>query len=306
MRAILGAVVFIQLLFPYLALGRELPMREGFEVHEPAHWALRPCFRPENAITADTTSISGQFSARLEARPLAKELMTALGNATCLNSDEPDAVYGPNGHERAELWEPKERRLDAAAEAWYGFSMRIDGPVVDQEPRLVIGQWKQEGDRSPILAQRFTGRNFHITVEQDDTRDKNCRILIASQRGMDPPLPLCRKDVEFLDGAADAPRTLPDPFQDCWNDMVYHVDKLGTSQALVEIWVNGEKIVAVKGRIGYPTGGRRYFKFGPYRDNVAVRSTATVAHIDSFRRGASFAEVDPSTFPGRKQVAMCK
>jgi hypothetical protein len=51
--------------------------------------------------------------------------------------------------------------------------------------RLVIGEWKEDGGHSPMVAQRFRNRHFTITIEQDDDNpsrtkvDDDCRISIA-------------------------------------------------------------------------------------------------------------------------------
>jgi hypothetical protein len=91
--------------------------------------------------------------------------------------------------ERAELWEADAITLPSGTEVWYRFSFMVDPALPLTAGRLVIGQWKQTniaaGDRSPVIAQRFNGRVFAITIEQDNTApnhapaDTQCRIWIA-------------------------------------------------------------------------------------------------------------------------------
>ena len=93
--------------------------------------------------------------------------------------------------ERSELWEADAVTLPFGTEVWYRFAFQVDPDTPRSAERLVIGQWKQSnsatGD-SPVIAQRFNGRTFSITVEQDNTspdrapEDKECRVWIAVDR----------------------------------------------------------------------------------------------------------------------------
>jgi hypothetical protein len=90
--------------------------------------------------------------------------------------------------ERSELWEADAVTLPFGTEVWYRFSFMVDPATPTSVGRLVIGQWKQSnsatGD-SPVLAQRFNGRSFAITIEQDNLspnrppEDRQCRVWIA-------------------------------------------------------------------------------------------------------------------------------
>ena len=217
---------------------------------------------------------------------------------------------------------------------WYGFSMLIAGTVKDDEPRLVIGQWKQGNGKSPILAQRFTHKTFTITAEQDGPNGLVCRILVAYQHGRPKPqedsllhggprsetnTSGCMSETEIVqpDGTRGPAATLPDPFAgDCWIDMIYHLrassEEAGALRpdGALEVWANGAPVAALRGRIGYysddPAKRTAYFKFGPYRDADVGRDYTTTVHFDSFTRGASFREVDPANFAGRRLVALCR
>ena len=66
-------------------------------------------------------------------------------------------------------------RLPFGHGAWYGFSFQLRGNIVPGTlRRWVIGQWKEETDGSPFLAQRYSGGVFHITAQNND-----CRVLVA-------------------------------------------------------------------------------------------------------------------------------
>jgi hypothetical protein len=74
--------------------------------------------------------------------------------------------------------------------------------------------------------------------------------------------------------------------------MVYRVRRGRDGQGLVQVWANGRLVVTARGSIGNAGAGpRTYFKIGMYRDPIADVATL---YVDNFRRGRSFAEVDPA------------
>ena len=196
-------------------------------------------------------------------------------------------------------------RLRFGAEAWYRFSFKIVGEISEHGSfRWVIGQWKQETDGSPFLAQRYDNGVFHITVQDND-----CRVIVAQAGGHpdgihrhranlgyaslaflgDPYLYDCETDIQIEHG--EAPPLLPDPHGQ-WVDMLYRVLGGGNGRGLVEIWANGAFIARVRGSIGYDdaAGPTQYFKIGHYRYPMAA---ATTLYFDDFRRGDSRAAVEP-------------
>ncbi len=184
-----------------------------------------------------------------------------------------------DGSDRAELAEAEAVRLSAGQEVWYGFSMQIAGPIPADGNRIVIGQWHQEGPGSPFVAQRFRNGIFHITVQ-----DGLCRLRIAWQAGGGPGRARdCRVAVERF---AELPAS-----DSGWIDMVYRIRSGPGGDGLVEVWANGRRVARASGAIGYEGMTRQFFKFGPYRDPAAYPTTV---YLDSFRRGGSYAEVDPA------------
>ena len=184
-----------------------------------------------------------------------------------------------DGSDRAELAESESVRLPAGQEVWYGFSMRIADPIPLDGNRLVVGQWHQSMPGSPFLAQRFRNGVFHITLQ-----DGRCRIWLAWQMGAHPKKRRgCRVAVQRF---ADLP-----PSDSGWIDMVYRIRPDPNGNGLVEVWANGQRIARATGAIGYDGMRQQFFKFGPYRDPATYPMTV---YLDSFRRGASFAQVDPS------------
>ncbi|WP_342643945.1 heparin lyase I family protein [Rhodoligotrophos ferricapiens] len=214
--------------------------------------------------------------------------------------------------QRNEIRIHNDLRLLFGADAWYGFSFRMEGDVPHSGGiRWVIGQWKQETDASPFVAQRYNDGIFHITVQ-----DGACRRLLATSRAADRQLVqavsfavargtfqrLAAGPLNFLSDkafydcdagiAVELGAPLPDPYRN-WVDMIYHIRGSLDGSGIVEIWANGTFIARAAGRIGaVPTAGpTQYFKIGQYRDLMPGRATI---YVDNFRRGASYREVDPS------------
>jgi hypothetical protein len=208
--------------------------------------------------------------------------------------------------QRNEIW-LRERFWDPMGEeSWYGFSFRIahDGAPIG-DARWVIGQWKEDGDRSPFLAQRFNGGVFRVTVQDND-----CQVTIASERGLDGSAATqgvaeepssvdvalghgtrvpCATDIRVVPGETQG--VLPSP-ADGWVDMVYRVRRAREGRGLVQVWANGRLVASAQGSIGNDGAGPRcYFKIGIYRDPIADVATL---YVDNFRRGHSYAEVDPT------------
>jgi hypothetical protein len=145
------------------------------------------CRRPENEFklvrTADWPSHALEVTVRPR-RDLAVFAMI-MAHPGCTNSGVP---FEPEKDERAELWEADAVRLDHGTEVWYRFSFLVDPGLPVDAGRLVIGQWKQSNSAtgsSPAIAQRFNGRAFTITIEQDNTalghppENTQCRIWVA-------------------------------------------------------------------------------------------------------------------------------
>ncbi len=196
-------------------------------------------------------------------------------------------------------------RLRFGEEAWYSFSFKIAGEISEHgSKRWIIGQWKQESDGSPFLAQRYDNGVFHITVQDND-----CRIIVAQTDGhpdgkhahrakagysaqaflSDSYFYDCDTDIRIEHG--EAPPVLPDP-REQWVDMVYRVRGGRNGRGLIEIWANGIFIARIQGSIGYDnaTGPTQYFKIGHYR---AFIEAATTLYFDDFRRGDSRDAVEP-------------
>ncbi|MGO6810155.1 heparin lyase I family protein [Rhizobium ruizarguesonis] len=285
------------------------------------------CRRPENNFRFGDTDGNGKTALVATVRPEPKAFALREHHPGCL---EEGADYQRDGDERAEIWESKVARLPLGTDVWYRFDMYVDDSLTTTSKRFVSGQWKEHDAArgGPLLAQRFTGRRFTITVEQDNSDparkpdDVLCRVLIADQFPLSqspagwphddkakevPPRPNAGARMKTFNLAAVVARepgcargivakqfnTLPDPFGR-WTTMVYHLGLTPDSKAFVEVWADGKKIARVDGRIGYAKDGARsseYFKFGPYRD---PESYETVVKLANYVRSKSRSDIDPT------------
>jgi hypothetical protein len=164
--------------------------------------------------------------------------------------------------ERAEL--DSGRHPFVGRDVWYGFSVLIPPgfPVIDN--RLVIAQWKQSGvSGSPLVAQRFRNGKHELTIRT-------------------PVRPSGRFE-RF---------TLPKIEFGKWNDMIYHTRFSSRSDGLVEVWMNGARVVEYKAATAFKNGEDLiYNKIGLYRDRWKEPMTI---YFDNYAIGDSFAAVDPS------------
>jgi hypothetical protein len=221
--------------------------------------------------------------------------------------------------QRNEIWLREDHWQPIDQESWYAFSFRMESDVSQlRDARWVIGQWKEDGNRSPFLAQRFNGGVFRITI-QDNSCQQTIAVAMAdavgpraAQATMAPSMPAqpphsmadmelargprmpCTPDVSIAPGETHG--MLPSPVG-AWVDMVYRVRRGRNGRGLVQVWANGRSVVTARGSIGNDgTGPRTYFKIGMYRDPMV--SPATLYFAD-FRRGVSRTEVDPAIAPPR-------
>ncbi|KQV41535.1 heparin lyase I family protein [Rhizobium sp. Root1204] len=287
------------------------------------HWFV--CKRPENKFSFGYVS-DGRTTMTSVVAPLAKTHALREKHTGCIDEDTND--HTPDGDERSEIWEASDRWVGLGSNVWYRFDMFVDDSITSSTGRFVIGQWKEEGSGrdAPLLAQRFNGRNFSVTVEQDNLAsghsdaDNLCRVLIADQASLaskpagsphgdrETPPPLSVATL-LADSATDSPVVakdkgcavgiipqqygrLPDPFGR-WTTMVYHLKLTPNGSALIEIWADGARVGKTSGRIGFKKEGthlRQYFKFGSYRDPAPFETTTKLAN---FYRGTQRSDVDP-------------
>src|SRR5262245_16574107 len=174
------------------------PVKEGFEgtTINKAFWL---CLRPENEfeITSEEAR-SGKQSLKLAINklplfahpPYPKRADAEVQAKACMMRLTPDEAqhYLNDESERAEFREDKKGSPTFGEDTYYGFSMlisRTSAPEADFN-RMVVGQWKAEGNDSPFLSLRMTGGFFHITLAVTADRrsgaifaPKDCKVLLA-------------------------------------------------------------------------------------------------------------------------------
>src|SRR6266850_2180692 len=123
-------------------------------------------------------------------------------------------------------------------DVWYGFSFLLPPgfPVVNN--RLVIASCKQSDvEGSPLIGQRFRGGKHSVTV----------RAPGVSGIGKSHPLP----DIQL----------------GRWTDMVYHVRYSTGDDGVIEVWMDGARVVSYRGATASKDGADRFYhKVGLYRD----------------------------------------
>jgi len=143
-------------------------------------------------------------------------------------------------------------------EAWYGFALLIpqDFPIVDT--RLVISSCKQSDVSRPITAQRFRNGKHTLTVESQGQRKEYRLPAIRPGR---------------------------------WSDMIYHLRYSTGPDGLVEVWMNGEQVVAYRGPTAEADAKDAFYnKIGLYRDRLKQPMTI---YFDSYSMGTDKDSVDP-------------
>ncbi|MCA1367202.1 heparin lyase I family protein [Bradyrhizobium sp. BRP14] len=146
------------------------------------------CKRQENSfffgkVAGETRTAA---TAIVNSLPSSNALALMWSHKGCANGS---GHYEPDKYERAELWEADGVWAPIGTDIWHRFDMFVDDSITPSTGRFVIGQWKQSNSPkdAPLLAQRFNGRAFTITMEQDNAdparspEDVLCRVYIASQ-----------------------------------------------------------------------------------------------------------------------------
>ncbi len=223
--------------------------------------------------------------------------------------------------ERAEVWERPEVLAPYDRPVWYGFAMRLDDPLPQDDARYVMAQWKREilpgadGDYSPFLALRLYEGRLGFTVETDliesfpiggTLRPDGCRPGEARVLSR-PTARQTRALVAIEDGSS--PANYPTYFDSCapgitvarhadlppaqqgWIDFVIRSQPGPDGDGHVEIIADGVRVATVTGHIGHRGPGldrNQYFKFGPYR---APSQTPWSVSYRDFRRGPRCADV---------------
>ncbi len=141
--------------------------------------------------------------------------------------------------ERIELKERDKYQARLEEDHRYKFSFFIPQDFLKKKVRLVIGQWKQEGDNSPLLAQRYVNGIFYVTI----SNTKHKKIILK----------LTREESDNLLGR--------------WIDVEFST-KFSVSDGFVLLKID-KHMAKYRGALAFPNDGENvYFKFGLYRDQT--------------------------------------
>ena len=219
-------------------------------------WRLMSPDKPYSITRSETTRHPGGSSIRFELR----------GGDAWNEQVEPSF--------RSEISTDEYVAMDSVQ--WYGFSLLIPNDFPIEDNRCVIGQWHDkaktqmgEPNKSPEVAQRFRNGRFYVTVRHSTER------IVA-----DPDK--VAEEIVF--------ETTHFPLGQ-WSDFVYQIKWSYRGDGFVNGWMNGKQIIQYRGPVGYNDDIGPVFNFGLYRDKT---DKTYVVYFDRYRRGKSFAEVDPS------------
>jgi hypothetical protein len=162
------------------------PLKDDFAgPNLSANWYV--CHRDENSFAIVKAPAADFNAAQITVNRRPDLGLFALGRHEGCRPED-GGPYDPGKiDERAELWEADTLKLQFGTEVWYRFDMWIDPTIsTNDDNRLVIGQWKEDGGHSPMVAQRFVNRRFTIDVEHDNddpasasAGNTDCRIYVA-------------------------------------------------------------------------------------------------------------------------------
>lgn len=240
--------------------------------------------------------------------------LTLIAPPSCL----PHAV---GCSERAEVWERPEVLVPFRSPVWYGFALRLNDPLAQDDRRYVIAQWKREilpeaaGDYSPFLALRLYRGRLGITVETDlipsypiggSERPEGClpgEALVLSRTEAQQTRALVAMETgttvanypSYFNACAPGIRVTPHAglpsAQQGWIDFVIRSQPGPDGEGHIEVIADGVHIVTVQGHIGHGGPGlddNQYFKMGPYRAPAPLPWSIS---YDDFRRGPRCSDV---------------
>jgi hypothetical protein len=182
-----------------------------------------------------------------------------------------DAVIR-NNKQRAELTDWDGRMIEVRSERWYGLSIFLPESYVSDPCEEQLFQWH--------------GVN---TVDLDGVNMSNSPIAMYTKNGR------WEFGIRFADkfdlGVYDKNR---------WTDWVLHIKFSPSSDGLVEIWKNGQKILTTTGKNTYNDVVGNYFKIGIYKygwaDGYFSNTVSRTLYYDEIRIGdenSSYSEVAP-------------
>jgi len=147
---------------------------------------------------------------------------------------------------------------------WYRFALWLPRDFPIEDNRLILFQWHGadkkylgEASRSPVLAFRYQGGVFSLTMRHSPER-----IVRDPDR---VPSETLFKTVDFPLGV--------------WNDFVVEAKWSFTPDGYVNVWWNGKPVVQYRGPVGYNDVVGPYVQFGLYRDESEKTYVSYVSEV---------------------------
>ena len=165
-----------------------------------------------------------------------------------------------SGGTRAEVLFPEQANLNR----WYGFSVYFPSADYARDSyREIINQWHQGGGLSPTIALEIRNDRYEIIMPSGAT------------------------------GTGTSERIDLGPVsKDTWNAFAFHIKHSAGSDGILEIWLNGKKILNRAGANMYPssmTSSKPRWKLGIYKwlwnDNKTTDTKKRVLYYDNIRLG---------------------
>jgi hypothetical protein len=175
-----------------------------------------------------------------------------------------------NNGTRAEVSFPEQSKLDR----WYTYSVYFPSADFgsDTEDELIT-QWHQGGGVTPSLTLGIKLDKYRFQVKENPT--------------------------------AKITYDLGTVAKDRWNTFVFHIKHSSSSDGLLEVWLNGNKVISRAGINMYPVGSQFYspkWKMGVYKSAWNNSNTTTVSkrvlYYDNVRIGnetATYADMTGTT-----------
>ena len=165
-----------------------------------------------------------------------------------------------SGGTRAEVLFPEQASLDR----WYGFSVYFPSADYARDSyREIINQWHQGGGKSPSIA---------LEIKDD-------RYMVVMPSGATGT------------GSSEKINLVP-VSKDTWNTFAIHIKHSSGSDGLLEIWLNGERILSRKGANMYPlsSSSEPRWKLGIYKwkwnGDLTTDTKKRVLYYDNIRVGS--------------------
>ncbi len=175
----------------------------------------------------------------------------------------------------------------ARAEGWYGFSQYFPASYTSGSTGEVIGQWHDQADDGEHVDR--SPSNTLLTVDG--------RIKWMARWDADKIMDSGYSDgLEYIDLGA-----IPN---NEWIDWVVHIKYSHTNTGILEVWMNGEKVIDRQNMPNsYNDDAYPYFKFGVYKWNWGSDSSQKVIYYDEVRIGTENSSYDEVKPRGSEEVA---